>query len=171
MFIKTKQEAIRAIYEQSFFFDWTGFDKFRDDEEVAKYAILKNVYSYQLISKRLQEDDSIIKQALSINGLMLKSMSKKIKSNKEYVLLAVREEGTAIRYAPTWADDEEVALAAVESNHEASGYLSIRLQELIGSRNPVEVLQQTIRIKKINRNLNKNLPINRNSRILRSQKL
>ena len=146
MEIKTRQEAIQALYNYSCFFDWSEFDKFRDDEEVAFYAITKNPFNYKKLSKRLQRKDSIIIHALSRSGFMLRFMDRKIKRSKKYVLLAIKENGESIKYAIDLNDDLELALEAVKQTHEAAYYLSSRFQDYIGRRNPEEALMEFQRI-------------------------
>lgn len=144
--IKTRQEAIQSLYNYSCFFDCSCFDKFRDDEQVAFYAITKNPFNYKKISERLKWKESIIIHTLSKSGLMLRFMGRKIKSNKEYVLLTIRENGESIKYAIDLNDDLELALEAVKQTHEAAYYLSNRFQDYIGSRNPEEALLEFQRI-------------------------
>jgi hypothetical protein len=56
---------------------------FRDDKEVAKYAISKNVYALSYISDRLKDDDEIFDMSINYGYSVLINFSMRIQNKRE----------------------------------------------------------------------------------------
>jgi hypothetical protein len=77
----------------------------------------------------LLKSDSEVVLAVQQNGLVLKYLAKKFRSDKEVALAAVTQNGLTLRYVPKeLRSDKEVALAAVTQNGLALKYASKELR-------------------------------------------
>ena len=110
-------------------------DKLKDDREIVLVALRHDGSALEYASTTLQGDQEIVLEAVNqewdpdIWGekYSLKYASVKFWSDREFVLLAVRNDGSALEYASKkLQDDREIVLIAVNHNGQALKYASVK---------------------------------------------
>jgi len=101
----------------------------RSNQKIAIAAITQNAIAFTHASRGLRDNRGFVLDALKANGLalryVLQEFDKKYKNDKEVMLVAVRQNGLALRSAPKkFQGDRDVILAAVEQNPDALKYAS-----------------------------------------------
>lgn len=102
----------------------------RDNEELAKVAIMQDPAAFRYISERLQGSYEFAKLAIEKDASLLEHTCTEICSNKSIVISAVTNHGSMIKCASTeLQDDEELAYIAILNDPSSFKYLSKRLRD------------------------------------------
>ena len=116
-------------------------DGLRDDAEIVLNVIKNNGLQFRYASVRLRDDEVFVLKAMLIcNGIrtsienreveIFESSSKQLRSNKEFCLKAVKITWSCIRFiSEQLKDDDDIILAAMETNDVAIDYASKRIKE------------------------------------------
>lgn len=100
-----------------------------DDEEIVLAAVRKSC-DFAPVSLRLREKESIVLEALKVNGDRLEHVGPSLNTRKDIVYSAVSNSGQALRFAPTFNDDEELVLIAVSQDGHALQFASDRCKDI-----------------------------------------
>jgi hypothetical protein len=112
--------------------NWTSLKKvseeFRDDEEVISSAIQNSPSALRYASNRLRSSRESMIRFTTIDGRSLEYAKGGQEKDRSIVLGAVLTTGCALRFAPLFQDDKEIALAAVRNDMAAWLDISDRLR-------------------------------------------
>ena len=85
------------------------------NKKMVLLALETSVEGYMSIGSRLRNDELFMKEALAVNGQVLRFLDKKYRANKSWVLLAIKEDSTALEYASNMLiSDEDLVEEAVK---------------------------------------------------------
>ncbi len=105
-------------------------DEMKDDEDIARTAIVLNNGAFNYVSERLKDDFDLAKIVVRKDGYMLNNISTRLKDDRDMVRLAVSENPYAIQYASDrLRDDSEMGRFVVSKKASAFKYLSKRLRD------------------------------------------
>lgn len=103
-------------------------EKLRQDIEFALIAVETAADNFRHTAQALRSDRDLVFSGIE-DGFKLEYASKTLRGDKEVVLDAVQNCGTALRFASdALRDDRDVVLAAMKNNKEAFKFASFRLQ-------------------------------------------
>lgn len=109
-------KAVKAGFKESFYDFYSHFNM--NAGKCFPLSIKNNLSN----SSSLFSNGEFVLKAVAVNGMFLKYLDEKFKSDKEVVLAAVKENGFAIKYASVdLQQDDEVIITAVRQNLEVIG--------------------------------------------------
>ncbi len=142
--------ALAAVLEDGMALKFVS-ERLRGDKNIVMTAVLKRGSALQFANTIMLNDRDVVLAAVKSNGYALKYASEELRADKEIVLAAVSNSkstsGVALSYASdNLKDDPDVVFAALlhEKNKGVLSdnirYASKKLQDLIGTQDPLEVL-------------------------------
>lgn len=94
--------------------------KLQNDEEIVREAISNNPYAAMFANERLLDNKALALIAVKKEGDTLSYFSDKLRADKEVVFEAVKNNGEALRYASTeLKKDKGIAITAINSSKNA----------------------------------------------------
>lgn len=103
--------------------------KFLDDKDIILATVKNYGRALKYIPFEMQEEHpEIVEEALKNNGLSLYYASPKFKNDIEYVEIAVKQNGNALKHSPEFQDNYDIAMLAVTSTGEALRFVSDNLK-------------------------------------------
>lgn len=124
---------------------------------------------FKYISLDLLEDQDIIEQAVTLNGLLLDLFSPKWRANYRIAQLAVQQNGLALQYVDVQLrNDPEIVFLALEQNIQSKYYIGFKLSAVFGNDDPLiflkrkklaEKLSQDLKVKKQHLSVSKKIKI------------
>ena len=105
---------------------WLFPSKQKDNSDIAMFAIQKDYYLLNYVSRRLKADKDFMMAAVKIDGGTFKMADKSLRKDRELLLTAIKTDGYAIKYTPrTLRNDPEIAFIAVKT----TGYAIICIDD------------------------------------------
>jgi len=109
-------------------FQWAS-PKLKRDKDVTRAAVRNNVS----VLKYMDDDIAleIVKKKVGRHSIVLHLMPQRYTELKEFVMVFVKQDGTALQYAsPALQDDEEVVKTAIAEYRFAKEWASARIKSM-----------------------------------------
>ncbi|MBR3402018.1 MAG: DUF4116 domain-containing protein [Parasporobacterium sp.] len=131
---KKSPESLYEFFPHEFFFDYEILESAfcLPDIEECKKRLAKYHWGIQFVEPKYWENDKkLIRQVLREDGALLQFLPEKYKSDKTYVLIAIKSDPNAIKYcSEELRDNEDIIKAALqEDSEDILSFASDRLRD------------------------------------------
>ena len=121
--LRDNDEVVREAIQKNVLALQHASERLRDNEEVVLMAVRQKGRALQHASERLRDNEEVVREAIQKNAFALQHASEKLRDDKQIVLMAVRQRGGALWCASErLRDDREVVLAAVTGGNNTSAF-------------------------------------------------